>query len=71
VTTETGAQQPAGSDNTVDPLGGSYFVEALIDQMEAQAYDYFRKIDELGGMVAAVKDGYPQREMGTARTSRP
>jgi methylmalonyl-CoA mutase N-terminal domain/subunit len=43
-----------GVTNTIDPLGGSYFVEALTDELEAQAYAYFTKIDELGGMVAAV-----------------
>ena len=52
-----------GVTNTVDPLGGSYFVEALTDEMEARAYEYFRKIDELGGMVEAVKLNYPQREI--------
>jgi methylmalonyl-CoA mutase, N-terminal domain len=55
-----------GVTNTIDPLGGSYFVEALTDQIEAQAYDYFRKIDELGGMVEAVKRGFPQREIADA-----
>jgi methylmalonyl-CoA mutase N-terminal domain/subunit len=55
-----------GVANTIDPLGGSYFVEALTDRMEEQAYDYFGKIDELGGMVQAVKDGYPQREIADA-----
>src|SRR4051794_24726195 len=55
-----------GVTNTVDPLGGSYFVEALTDQMEAKAYEYFAKIDELGGMVEAVKRGYPQREIADA-----
>jgi methylmalonyl-CoA mutase cobalamin-binding domain/chain len=48
-----------GVTNTIDPLGGSYFVEARTDRMEAQAYAYFAKIDELGGMVPAVKDGFP------------
>ncbi len=52
-----------GVTNTIDPLGGSYFVEAMTDEMERQAYDYFAKIDELGGMVEAVKRGYPQREI--------
>jgi methylmalonyl-CoA mutase N-terminal domain/subunit len=56
----------SGVTNTVDPLGGSYFVEALTDRMEAGCYDYFRKIDELGGMVEAVKQGYPQREIADA-----
>ena len=55
-----------GVTNTIDPLGGSYFVEALTDEMEAQAYDYFAKIDELGGMVEAVKRGFPQREIADA-----
>ncbi|MGZ4186687.1 MAG: acyl-CoA mutase large subunit family protein [Solirubrobacteraceae bacterium] len=55
-----------GVTNTVDPLGGSYFVEALTDRMEQQAYEYFAKIDQLGGMVQAVKEGYPQREIADA-----
>src|SRR5690348_13670893 len=55
-----------GVTNTVDPLGGSYFVEALTDRLEEQAYAYFRKIDELGGMVEAVKRNYPQREIADA-----
>src|SRR4051794_21425507 len=55
-----------GVTNTVDPLGGSYFVEALTDRMEEAAYGYFRKIDELGGMVEAVKRNYPQREIADA-----
>jgi methylmalonyl-CoA mutase N-terminal domain/subunit len=55
-----------GVTNTIDPLGGSYFVEALTDRMEAQAYEYFRKIDELGGMVEAIKQNYPQREIADA-----
>jgi methylmalonyl-CoA mutase N-terminal domain/subunit len=55
-----------GVTNTVDPLGGSYYVEALTDEMEQRAYEYFRKIDELGGMVEAVKRNYPQREIADA-----
>jgi methylmalonyl-CoA mutase N-terminal domain/subunit len=55
-----------GVTNTVDPLGGSYFVEAMTDQMELSAYEYFKKIDELGGMVTAVKLNYPQREIADA-----
>ncbi|MEZ0294285.1 MAG: methylmalonyl-CoA mutase [Solirubrobacteraceae bacterium] len=55
-----------GVTNTADPLGGSYFVEALTDRMEALAYDYFRRIDELGGMVESVKRGFPQREIADA-----
>jgi methylmalonyl-CoA mutase N-terminal domain/subunit len=56
----------SGVANTIDPLGGSYFVEALTDQLEARAYEYFAKIDELGGMVEAVKRNYPQREIADA-----
>ncbi|MGA2926291.1 MAG: methylmalonyl-CoA mutase family protein [Solirubrobacteraceae bacterium] len=52
-----------GVTNTIDPLGGAYFVEALTDRMEELCYEYFRRIDELGGMVQAVEDGYPQREI--------
>jgi methylmalonyl-CoA mutase N-terminal domain/subunit len=55
-----------GVTNTIDPLGGSYFVESLTDRMEAAAYEYFRKIDELGGMVEAIKQNYPQREIADA-----
>jgi methylmalonyl-CoA mutase N-terminal domain/subunit len=55
-----------GVVNTADPLGGSYFVEALTDKMEASAYEYFAKIDELGGMVAAIERNYPQREIADA-----
>ena len=55
-----------GVTNTIDPLGGSYFVEALTDRLEEHAYDYFRRIDELGGMVEAVKHNFPQREIADA-----
>jgi methylmalonyl-CoA mutase N-terminal domain/subunit len=55
-----------GVASTIDPLGGSYFVEALTDKIEAEVYEYFKKIDELGGMVAAVKANYPQREIADA-----
>ena len=55
-----------GVTNTIDPLGGSYFIEALTDRMEEAAYDYFAKIDELGGMVEAIKQNYPQREIADA-----
>jgi methylmalonyl-CoA mutase N-terminal domain/subunit len=55
-----------GVTNTIDPLGGSYFVEALTDRMEDAAYAEFRKIDELGGMVEAIKQSYPQREIAEA-----
>ena len=55
-----------GVANTIDPLGGSYFVEALTDRMEEAAYGYFEKIDELGGMVQAIELNYPQREIAEA-----
>jgi methylmalonyl-CoA mutase, N-terminal domain len=55
-----------GVANTIDPLGGSYFVEALTDRMEDAAYAYFAKIDELGGMVRAIEQNYPQREIADA-----
>ena len=55
-----------GVTNTIDPLGGSYFVEALTDRLEAEAYEYFKRIDDLGGMVEAVKQGYPQGEIAEA-----
>jgi methylmalonyl-CoA mutase, N-terminal domain len=55
-----------GVTNTIDPLGGAYFVEALTDEMERLAYEYFDRIDELGGMVEAVKRGFPQREIADA-----
>jgi methylmalonyl-CoA mutase, N-terminal domain len=55
-----------GVTNTIDPLGGSYFVERLTDEMETAAYEYFARIDELGGMVEAVKRGFPQREIADA-----
>jgi methylmalonyl-CoA mutase N-terminal domain/subunit len=56
----------SGVAATVDPLGGAYFVEASTDEMEARCYEYFHKIDELGGMVEAVKRNYPQREIADA-----
>ncbi|HEV3229031.1 MAG TPA: methylmalonyl-CoA mutase family protein [Solirubrobacteraceae bacterium] len=56
----------AGVTSTIDPLGGSYFVEALTDRMEEGAYEYFGKIDELGGMVAAINANFPQREIAEA-----
>jgi methylmalonyl-CoA mutase, N-terminal domain len=55
-----------GVTNTIDPLGGSYFVEVLTDEMERAAYEYFARIDELGGMVEAIKRGFPQREIADA-----
>src|SRR6056297_632987 len=53
----------SGVTNTIDPLGGSFFVEQLTDRLEAQAQAYIDKIDELGGMVAAIEQGYVQKEI--------
>jgi methylmalonyl-CoA mutase N-terminal domain/subunit len=55
-----------GVVNTIDPLGGSYHVEALTNRLEAEAYELFRRIDELGGMVAAIEENMPQREIADA-----
>ncbi len=55
-----------GVTNTIDPLGGSYFIETLTDEMERAAYSYFARIDELGGMVEAIKQNFPQREIADA-----
>jgi methylmalonyl-CoA mutase, N-terminal domain len=55
-----------GVTNTVDPLGGSYFVETLTNEVEQGAWDYIRRIDAMGGMVAAVERSYPQREIAEA-----
>ncbi|HEY5977179.1 MAG TPA: methylmalonyl-CoA mutase family protein [Solirubrobacterales bacterium] len=56
----------SGAPSTPDPLGGSWFVEKLTDEMEAAAYDYFARIDELGGMVEAIRRNFPQREIADA-----
>jgi methylmalonyl-CoA mutase N-terminal domain/subunit len=55
-----------GVTNTIDPLGGAYFIEALTDRMEEAAYEYFARIDQLGGMVEAIKQNFPQREIADA-----
>ncbi len=55
--------EETGVASTVDPLGGSYFVEALTDRMEAEAWRLIRKIDELGGMIRALDAGFPQQEI--------
>jgi methylmalonyl-CoA mutase N-terminal domain/subunit len=58
--------EESGVANTVDPLGGSFFVERLTGEMEGKAMEYIRRIDGMGGMVAAIKRGYPQREIADA-----
>jgi methylmalonyl-CoA mutase, N-terminal domain len=55
-----------GVTNTVDPLGGSYFVETLTNEVEQGAWDYIRRIDAMGGMVIAIEKSYPQREIAEA-----
>jgi methylmalonyl-CoA mutase N-terminal domain/subunit len=58
--------EETGVTNTIDPLGGSYAIEALTDKIEAEAFEYIRKIDEMGGMLKAIERGYPQREIAEA-----
>jgi methylmalonyl-CoA mutase N-terminal domain/subunit len=58
--------EESGVVNTIDPLGGSYFVEALTNEIEAQARDYFRRIDEIGGVIPAIDVGFFQREIHEA-----
>jgi methylmalonyl-CoA mutase N-terminal domain/subunit len=58
--------EETGVGNTIDPLAGSYFVEALTHQIEELAWEYIRKIDDMGGMVAAIERGYPQAEIAEA-----
>jgi methylmalonyl-CoA mutase N-terminal domain/subunit len=58
--------EETGVTNTIDPLGGSYAIEALTDRIEREAMDYIGKIDAMGGMLAAVETGYPQREIAEA-----
>lgn len=57
----------SGAPDTVDPLGGSYFVEALTDEVEAKAWEYIKKIDAMGGSVSAIEQGFMQNEI--ARSS--
>ena len=56
----------SGVINTIDPLGGSFFIEELTDRMEKGAFEYFAKIDQFGGMVEAIEAGFPQREIWDA-----
>jgi len=58
--------EESGSANTVDPLGGSFFVEALTDRMEREAYDYFRRVADLGGVIPAIEKGFFQSEIADA-----
>lgn len=58
--------EETGVVNFIDPLGGSYAVEALTNQIEAEAWDYIRRIDELGGIIRAIELGFPQKEISEA-----
>src|SRR3954454_8065909 len=55
-----------GVVNTIDPLGGSYYVEELTNRLEAEAYDYFSRIEQLGGVIPAIKENFQQREIAEA-----
>jgi len=56
----------SGVTNTLDPLGGSYFIEKLTDDMETEVYDYFRRIEDLGGVLPAIEKGFLQQEIADA-----
>ena len=58
--------EETGVDNTIDPMAGSYFVESLTNQMEEEAWKYIQKIDDMGGMLAAIEQGFPQKEIANA-----
>lgn len=58
--------EESGVANTIDPLAGSYFVEALTNQMEEEAFEIIQKIDDMGGMLAAIEKNYPQQEIADA-----
>lgn len=66
VRTQQIAALETGAANTIDPLGGSYFVEALTDEIERQAYEYFRQIDEYGGVIEAIEAGFQMSEIADA-----
>lgn len=61
--------EESGIVNSIDPFGGSYVIEALTDRMEKEAFDYIRKIDELGGIIKAIDIGFPQKEIADAAYS--
>jgi methylmalonyl-CoA mutase N-terminal domain/subunit len=66
VRTQQIAALETGVANTIDPLGGSYFIEALTDELERQAYEYFRQIDEMGGVIKAIENGFQMGEIAEA-----
>ncbi len=63
VRTQQVISHETGATDTIDPLGGSYYVESLTDSLEEEAESYFKTIKSMGGMVAAIEEGYPQREI--------
>ncbi|MDQ3507911.1 MAG: methylmalonyl-CoA mutase family protein [Actinomycetota bacterium] len=66
VRTQQIAALETGVTNTIDPLGGSYFIESLTDEIERQAYEYFDQIEELGGVIPAIEEGFQMREIAEA-----
>jgi len=58
--------EETGAPLTIDPLGGSYYLEKLTDEVEARAMDYIKRIDAMGGMLRAIDEGYPQKEIADA-----
>lgn len=58
--------EESGVTNTIDPLGGAYYIEKLTDDIEREAFAYIKRIDEIGGMLKAVETGYPQKEIAEA-----
>jgi len=58
--------EESGAADTIDPLGGSYFVESLTNQMEEEALEYISKIDKMGGIIPAIEKGFPQKEIARA-----
>jgi methylmalonyl-CoA mutase N-terminal domain/subunit len=58
--------EESGVASTIDPLGGSYFIEELTTRLETEALTYIKRIDEMGGMVCAIEKGYPQREIAAS-----
>ncbi len=59
----------SGVANTIDPLGGSYFVESLTNELEKGAYEYFSKIDKMGGVIPAIEKGFFQKEISRSAYS--
>ena len=58
--------EESGVVNTIDPLGGSYFIEELTNNIEEEAFDYIKKIDDMGGIISCIDNGYPQNEIANA-----